>query len=166
MKLNGDVSSIFCNGHKDPYIFCNGVQVWPAKYIIGYRVYLEFDPDETVQMSFKDFYWNGTRIGAYDVRDVSKKNGSTWSSLSFSEYVNIFDSGTSIYCNAFSFIVDRYSFSTFRWNIPMSTLRPTHDIKITVQENSTTGIKVVAQKMVTQTDAAQTFIVNAGDTIS
>ena len=85
MRLNQDVSSIFCNGHKDPYIFCNGVQVWPSKVVTSHSIYLDFDQGVTDNMTFQGLWWNGSQITESMVAEASYKSGNTWTSISASD---------------------------------------------------------------------------------
>lgn len=165
MRLNQDVSSIFCNGHKDPYIFCNCVQVWPAKVVTSHSIYLNFEQGVTDNMTFQGLWWNGSQITESMVVEASYKYGNTWNSISASALREMLSTsaGTGIYCSAVFIRIDSITFNQFQWRT-RTYYGPEHLVTIKVQENSTTGIKYVGQKEVTQA-ANTTFTVNRGDTI-
>lgn len=165
MRLNQDVASIFCNGHKDPYIFCNGVQVWPAKVVTSHSIYLNFESGVTDNMTFQGLWWNGTQITESMVVEASYKSGNSWTSISASDLRDMLSTSTGkgIYCSAVFLRLDSVTFNQFQWRT-QQYYAPEHLVTIQVQENSTTGIKYVGQKEVTQV-ANTTFTVNRGDTI-
>ena len=165
MRLNQDVSSIFCNGHKDPYIFCNGVQVWPAKVVTSHSIYLDFESGVEDNMTFQGLWWNGSQITESMVAEASFKSGNSWNSIPAPYLRDMLDtsSGMGIYCSALFIRIDSITFNQFQWRT-QQYYAPEHKVTIKVQENSTTGIKYVGQKEVTQV-ANTTFTVNRGDTI-
>lgn len=165
MRLNQDVASIFCNGHKDPYIFCNGVQVWPRKVITSHGIYLDFESGVTDNMTFQGLWWNGSQITESMVAEASYKSGNTWNSISASDLRDMLStsSGKGIYCSAVFLKIDSITFNQFKWRT-QQYYAPQHKVTIKVQENSTTGVKYVGEKEVTQA-ANTTFTVNRGDTI-
>jgi len=164
MRLNQDAASIFCNGHKDPYIFCNGVQVWPAKVVTSHSIYILADPDQYTPISFRGLWWNGSQITTSMIAEASYRRYTStgWSSISSSDLNDMLSSsGTMLSCNEVFIRLNSLSFSEFRWRTRYGA--PSHKFIVTVNENSTTGIKTVGQNEFTQTSDSESFYVYKGD---
>ena len=165
MRLQQDVSTIFCNGHKDPYIFCNGVQVWPTKVVETHSIYLEFEEEFAGYMTVQGLWWNGFNITEDIVLEAPYKYGSSWNTISSSDLADMLSTSTgkAIYCSAIFITINYNTFSQFKWRT-QTYYAPEKKVTIRVRENYTSGTEYVAEKEVTQAPNT-TFTVNRGDTI-
>ena len=116
-------------------------------------------------MTFQGLLWNGSQITEDMVDQASYKYGNSWTSISASDLRDMLStsSGKGLYCSAVFIRLESITFNQFQWRT-QQYYAPEHKVTIQVQENSTTGIKYVGQKEVTQA-ANTTYTVNRGDTI-
>lgn len=162
-----NAENIIVNGVVDPYIYVNGVLVWPAQGELQYyRVYIKWSPDKSENLTFQGLGWNGNPGSLTTSMLLSadkNENGNSYTAMSDTEKSGICDTsqGTSIYCHAIALDIDAKTFINFQWRTQQH-YAPTGTVEIEVDAYYTNGIRILARKTVTQA-ANTTYVISNGE---